>query len=455
MTSHIDSPLDGVLDRCGVPSGRPDALEFLNQHCLCVVVDAAIVRERLSRLMSDLGGEASLAEGHHNLFASVPLYLPTSLLGKMSAIVRALTAAAHTDAYRRAAFAHAPVTAQHDPGSPGGLLGFDFHLAERGPQLIEINTNPGGLLLNLLAAQAVESCAPELGLPFDAATAEAQAVEILLTEWRAQGNVDANSLVAIVDEAPAEQFLYAEFLLYKRLLQQRGFSAAICDPRDLDEASGELRLGAERVGLVYNRLTDFALTEAASGALRRAYLNRRVAVSPHPRAHALWADKRNLCWLSHRVSVEGSGLPKETVDLIVDAVPATVLVDAKNREELWCDRRRWFFKPVAGFGSRASYRGDKLTHKTWQQMAAQDYVAQALVPPSKRHALSGAGPLKVDVRCYAYRGEPLWFAARLYEGQTTNFRTPGGGFAPVLTLVDRASSPESVSSDTKPCCPAS
>jgi hypothetical protein len=25
-------------------------------------------------------------------------------------------------------------------------------------------------------------------------------------------------------------------------------------------------------------------------------------------------------------------------------------------------------------------------------------------------------------------------AARLYRGQTTNFRTPGGGFAPVLTL---------------------
>jgi hypothetical protein len=25
-------------------------------------------------------------------------------------------------------------------------------------------------------------------------------------------------------------------------------------------------------------------------------------------------------------------------------------------------------------------------------------------------------------------------AARLWQGQTTNFRTPGGGFAPVLTV---------------------
>jgi len=27
-----------------------------------------------------------------------------------------------------------------------------------------------------------------------------------------------------------------------------------------------------------------------------------------------------------------------------------------------------------------------------------------------------------------------WVAARLYRGQTTNFRTPGGGFAPVYRL---------------------
>ena len=26
-----------------------------------------------------------------------------------------------------------------------------------------------------------------------------------------------------------------------------------------------------------------------------------------------------------------------------------------------------------------------------------------------------------------------WLAARLYQGQTTNFRTPGGGFAPVYS----------------------
>ena len=45
----------------------------------------------------------------------------------------------------------------------------------------------------------------------------------------------------------------------------------------------------------------------------------------------------------------------------------------------WAARRGLFFKPVAGFGSRAAYRGDKLTKRVWQDILAGDYVAQAIV----------------------------------------------------------------------------
>ena len=40
--------------------------------------------------------------------------------------------------------------------------------------------------------------------------------------------------------------------------------------------------------------------------------------------------------------------------------------------------------------------------------------------------------MKADFRCYVYAGRIQCVAARLYQGQTTNFRTPGGGFAPVF-----------------------
>ena len=43
--------------------------------------------------------------------------------------------------------------------------------------------------------------------------------------------------------------------------------------------------------------------------------------------------------------------------------------------------------------------------------------------------------MKADIRAFVYQGSVQLFAARLYQGQTTNFRTPGGGFAPVFAAA--------------------
>jgi hypothetical protein len=62
------------------------------------------------------------------------------------------------------------------------------------------------------------------------------------------------------------------------------------------------------------------------------------------------------------------------------------------------------------------------------------------VPPSQRHVEVNGDvvPLKLDLRCFAYDTDVQLVAARLYHGQTTNFRTVGGGFAPVFTEVREA-----------------
>jgi hypothetical protein len=44
----------------------------------------------------------------------------------------------------------------------------------------------------------------------------------------------------------------------------------------------------------------------------------------------------------------------------------------------------------------------------------------------------GRQAFKMDIRCYAYAGQVQFMVARLYQGQTTNFRTAGGGFAMVI-----------------------
>lgn len=159
---------------------------------------------------------------------------------------------------------------------------------------------------------------------------------------------------------------------------------------------------------------------------------------PNPRAYALFADKRNLALLSSAAWLQKQGFAPELVDTPTRGIPATIPVTPQNAEQLWGERKNLFFKPVTGFGSRAVYRGAKLTKKVWAHIIQGGYVAQDLVAPGQRHILLNGAPeiLKVDLRAYAYNGAIQFLAARLYRGQTTNMKTPGGGFASVFTEAD-------------------
>jgi uncharacterized circularly permuted ATP-grasp superfamily protein len=129
------------------------------------------------------------------------------------------------------------------------------------------------------------------------------------------------------------------------------------------------------------------------------------------------------------------GVSGGIIDTLATAVPRTVSVTSENADELWTRRRQLFFKPVRGFGSRGTYKGAKLTKKTWSSILQADYVAQELVAPSERVLITDGDyhSYKVDIRCYVFRGEIQLFGARLYRGQTTNFRSAGGGLAAVFT----------------------
>ena len=90
------------------------------------------------------------------------------------------------------------------------------------------------------------------------------------------------------------------------------------------------------------------------------------------------------------------------------------------------------FKPAAGYGSKGSYRGANVTTRVFDEIMHGEYVAQRMAVPGEWIMdVPGQDPqaFKFDVRCYVYDGKLQLIAARLYHGQTTNFRTPGGGFA--------------------------
>ena len=337
--------------------------------------------------------------------------------------------------------AGAPACAREDHGPRGVFFSYDFHLGEAGPQLIEINTNAGGVLLALYLTAAQQACCAEvmtlLGGKTSFADAEGDIAAMFTNEWELQRPGCTLQTIAIVDTDPTTQFLYPEFLLFQSLFKRHGIEVIIADPRDFSVRAKTLWVGERQVDLVYNRLTDFYLESPDSACLLEAFAENFAVFTPSPHHYALYADKRNLALLSNSDLLETYGLAQQTLDTLSWAVPKAMRVTPVNADQLWHDRKQLFFKPATGHASRGAYRGAKLTRRVWENIRQGDYIAQAIVPPSTRQLIIDGEKesLKLDLRCVTYDGEIQQITARLYQGQATNLRTKGGGLATVFAIL--------------------
>lgn len=427
------------MNACG--GSRDDAAAQLNRDCHCVSVDRARLTAALG-LAGDPQGLARLLDTHPHLFADSAVFVAPAQLACMARTIAAVEQVVALAGWQSRVLAHAGAHARIASPARGVFLGYDFHLGADGPQLIEINTNAGGALLNVALRQAQVACCdainPALCLRESAGT-EAAFMAMFREEWRLVRGDAPLRRIAIVDDQPETQFLHPEFERFTQLFAAHGLAAVIVDAAALAVRDDALWAGDGRIDLVYNRLTDFSLDEPRHAALAEAWRRDLAVVTPHPRAHALYADKRNLALLTDVVALRALGAAEVDIAALQAGVPRTIVVDRENAPALWDARRQWFFKPATGYGSKAAYRGDKLTRGKWEEIlaavgAGHDYVAQTLVPPSERRLQVDGEPraLKVDIRNYVYAGQVQLVSARLYQGQTTNFRTPGGGFAPVF-----------------------
>lgn len=415
-----------------------DLSSDLNKSCFCMTLD----RARLCQTIQDIMGDPEFCREHvvtrPHLYSNVPVFLPASAVMAMQAIVAALDEISRLPAYRQRVMSWTPAVAHADHGPTGAFMGYDFHLDDSGPRLIEINTNAGGGILNAMLAQAQRACCADivdrLLLPPPLAF-ESDLIEMFQAEWRLQRGDQALRRIAIVDDSPEAQYLYPEFLLARKLFQRAGVEAVIADPQELELVDGTLVSAGRPVDLVYNRLVDFAFERPEHAVIGQAYESGIVVVTPNPHNHALLADKRNLTIFSDTAMLQTMGVPSTLRD-VVKTIPKTVLVTPATAETLWRERKHLFFKPTRGHGSKAVYRGDKVTRSVWSEIVAGDYVAQEFAAPSERTMkIDGVEEQrKMDVRLYTYGRKTLLVAARLYQGQTTNFRTPGGGFAPVFAV---------------------
>ena len=420
------------------PSFAQSVAEALNKECFCITLDRPALHDALLR---DSGNTITqeLIDARPNLFSNAPMFLSAELLAQMHSTVRAIESVARLPMYREYIAAQSPAIAQHESGPLGVFMGYDFHLSANGPRLIEINTNAGGAFLNAALANAQRACCIEMetcmDLNDDNDKFDWAFWNMFLNEWHLQGRAGSPTRVAIVDEQPEEQYLYPEFQLARGFFERHAVEAVIVDAAALEYDGTRLLASGKPVDMVYNRLVDFVLDNPAHAALRQAYLDDAVVLTPHPGVHALFADKRNLIVLSDRDLLASWGVDESSL-LALGNVLRTEVVTPEKAEQLWARRKQLFFKPAAGYGGKAVYRGDKLTRGTWEEIVKGGYVAQEFAPPSERmiEIDGNKEARKADIRLYTYDGNILLTAARLYQGQTTNFRTPGGGFAPIFSV---------------------
>lgn len=414
----------------------------LNKICQCIYLDREAIRTELEQWWNtNLCQE--LFDKRPHLFAEAAVFVSEDNINKQKDIIAAVESVIALPAYQELVLSYAPPTAQFTPKAHGVFFGYDFHLSPNGPQLIEINSNAGGALLNAVMMSRRKSCRHVLQqhqteTAENITSPEQLFLQMFYDEWQAERNSSPLRCIAIVDENPQEQYLLPEFLLFKRLFEQQGLDVIICDPSELTHLKGKLWQGQKPIDMVYNRLTDFSLEAPEHKQLRDAYLTGAVVLTPHPQSHALYADKRNLEILSDELTLLDMGVDTTTRATLLKGIAHTVRVNPKDAENLWHNRKQLFFKPAKGYGSKAAYRGDKLTLRVFDEILHNDYVAQTQVHPGKRYLKveNEIAEFKFDLRMYVYRGETQLTVARLYQGQTTNFRTPGGGFAGVEVISE-------------------
>lgn len=295
----------------------------------------------------------------------------------------------------------------NNPHNRSIAMSYDFHIDSQGQlKIIEINTNAAFLVLGYYLYQALN-----LKLPYSDYSLEVLKNNILNELELNQNKKFSEPRICITDENPSEQRLYLEFLAYHSLFQKWGWKSEIKDYREIDYS---------KYDFIYNRYTDFLLTDPSSEKMKAAFNQKSICLSPQPYEYHLLADKERL--LEFYESAE-----------IQKYIPKSFILNLENAEETWTQRKNYFLKPLRSFGSKQTYKAASISRKLFEEIKNQNFMAQEYIQAPGQRFESPEGPvdLKYDLRVYAYEGQAQLIVARLYSGQVTNLKTPYGGFAAV------------------------
>ena len=369
-----------------------------------------------------------------NLISAQKLFIEAAALEKIKRFVAAMFKLRSTPEYQSPILASHPLFEHFNkPQNFSALMSYDFHLLDQqNPKLIEINTNASSSLIineSYRVNQIKNIFSP-------AENFESEILHCFENEFRLFNPNRELKVIAILDEAPASQKLYLEFLLYQELFKLAGYTCVIADPKDLHIKAGQLIYQSHLpVDLVYNRHTDFYFSTAACAHLREAYRQGVACFSPHPFEYALLADKQRLFELSQDKISLASLLPQEKQIVEQVILKSYDISKSEDKDWFWHNKKNLFFKPMRSFGGKAAYRGQGVTQGVFAKIIAGQYLAQEFAPPPLIEVQledSTRAEFKYDLRFYVYKDRIQLGVARLWQGQMTNISTPGGGLTPIL-----------------------
>ncbi len=356
------------------------------------------------------------------LFFSDSVPLSTQIYKQMSTVVKTLFQLKKTKNYQESLSTKSPEAAFKNQKQDSVLMAYDFHIAEEKAKLIEVNTNASAFLL-------VNSLYQFRNLPYKKAKEDLK--KSFQTEWKKfksgkeaeQKNTTPKKIV-LIDESPLSQKMAVEFFMYKDFFQTTGWPAEICESQSLklDDNNHLYTSGGDKIDFVYNRSTDFYFEHHPH--LEKAYFNHTCAVSPNPREYYLLSDKKRLC--------DWSAQKDQWAELkqIESHLPFSEVLSLKNKDRIWKNRKKYFFKILRGHGGKLAYRGSGLTRKKFDELCETESLVQEYIPPSTIKDFKGK-EWKVDFRAYVYEDQIQQLTARVYQGQLTNFRQEGSGFSTV------------------------
>lgn len=355
-----------------------------------------------------------------NLLCPFDIQLPPSVLKQGQDFISACFQLRQRKEYAEFLAPKAQALGLKDPGNYGIMMSYDFHLDETGTlKLIEINTNAAFLGLGYHMYLMRQKILPVANFKIE------NIRDCILQELHLFGSSLTLPSVVITDEKPDEQRLFVEFLVYQELFKSWGWPTEIRDCR--------MALSDPKPDFIYNRYTDFYFENPLSADLKKSFLAKSVCFSPHPYEYFLLADKERLTdWSSGFLETLNDFASQASV--IKKHLLISRPVTPENKDLIWSERKKLFFKPMQEHGSKGSFKGGNISKTAFENLIQKRTLAQEYVvaPEVECPMPDGTQKFKYDLRFYAYQGQLQLVLARLYQGQTTNLRTPGGGFACVL-----------------------